>query len=131
MMTDKEVFQATRNCIAAWNSLDLKATLATYTDDVVYRDPKTQGKIIGKPALTAYLTKFFRVWNMQFRVIEERRIVDMDGQLCMWECDISLRDGGETKTVTGMDICVARGTQLCRDEAFMDTTVLAQLRSGI
>ena len=48
MLTDQEIFKATRDCIAAWNTLDLEGTLATYTDDVTYRDPKTSGKIIGK-----------------------------------------------------------------------------------
>ncbi len=128
MLTDQEIYSATRNCIAAWNTLDLEATLATYTDDVIYRDPKTSGKIIGKADLRRYLTKFMKVWNMQFRVIEEHRLAGLDGQLVMWDCDISAAEGGETRTVTGMDICMVRGGQLCRDEAFMDTSVLAALR---
>ncbi len=66
---------------------------------------------------------------MQFRVIEERRLAGLDGQLVMWDCDITLNQGGPTRTVTGMDICMVRGHQLCRDEAFMDTAILAELRS--
>ena len=129
MLKDHEIYKATRDCIAAWNtSLDLEATLATYTDDVVYRDPKTNGKIVGKDALRSYLRKFFRVWDMQFRVTEEHRLAGLDGQLVMWDCDISARAGGEMRTVSGMDICMVRGSQLCRDEAYMDTSVLALLR---
>jgi uncharacterized protein (TIGR02246 family) len=130
MLTDQQIFKATRDCIAAWNTLDLEATLATYTDDVVYRDPKTSGKIIGKDALRSYLRKFFQVWDMQFRVTEEYRLVGLDGQLVMWDCDITALDGGETKTVSGMDICIVRGHQLARDEAYMDTSVLSLLRKA-
>lgn len=130
MLTDQEIYDATRNCIAAWNTLDLEATLATYTDDVIYRDPKTSGKIIGKDDLRRYLTKFMKVWNMQFRVVEEYRLAGLDGQLVIWDCDIAARAGGEVRTVAGMDICMVRGTQLCRDEAFMDTSILAALRKG-
>lgn len=131
MLTDQQIYKATRDCIAAWNTLDLEATLATYTDDVVYRDPKTSGKIIGKDALRSYLRKFFKVWDMQFRVTEEHRLAGLDGQVVMWDCDITPRAGGETKTVSGMDICMVRGTQLSRDEAYMDTSVLAVLRPDV
>ncbi len=128
LLTDQQIYKATRDCIAAWNTLDLEGTLATYTDDVIYRDPKTSGKIIGKDALRNYLRKFFKVWDMQFRVIEEHRLANLNGQLVMWDCDITARAGSPTKTVTGMDICMVRGTQLCRDEAFMDTSILSLLR---
>lgn len=130
MLTDQEIFKATRDCIAAWNTLDLEGTLATYTDDVTYRDPKTSGKIIGKDALRSYLRKFFRVWNMQFRVTEEYRLAGLDGQMVMWDCDISPRDGGEMRTVSGMDICMVRNGQLSRDEAYMDTAVLDELHES-
>jgi ketosteroid isomerase-like protein len=130
MLTDQEIYKATRDCIEAWNTLDLETTLATYTDDILYRDPATSGKIHGKDELRRYLTKFFRVWNMQFRVIEEHRLAGLDGQLVMWDCDISPRQGGKMLTVTGMDICMVRGHQLCRDEAFMDMRGLAELRQA-
>jgi ketosteroid isomerase-like protein len=126
-LTDQQIFKATRDCIEAWNSLDLEATLATYTDDVVYSDPKTRGKIHGKDDLRRYLTKFFQVWDMQFSVIEEHRLVGQDAQLCMWDCKIRHRAGGETIVLSGMDICGVRGAQLCRDEAFMDTLPLEAL----
>lgn len=128
LLSDQQIFKATRDCIEAWNTLDLEGTLATYTDDVVYRDPKTAGQILGKDELRSYLRKFFRAWDMQFRVTEEYRLAGLNGQLVMWDCDITSRDGGETKTVSGMDICMVRGTQLARDEAYMDTSVLNELR---
>lgn len=126
-LTDEQIFKATRDCIDAWNTLDVEATLATYTDDVVYRDPKTRGKIVGKDDLRRYLTKFFKVWDFQFTVTEEHRLEGKDAQMCMWSADLTHRAGGETITLHGMDICEVRGTQLSRDEAFMDTLPLVPL----
>lgn len=121
LLRDEEIFAATANCIAAWNSLDLEATLATYTDDVVYSDPGTCGRIHGKDDLRRYLTKFLEKWDMQFRVLEDRRLDGANAQVCLWEVDIRLRDGdGPRITVPGMDIIHVRDGQLSRDEAFMD-----------
>ncbi|MEO8297112.1 MAG: nuclear transport factor 2 family protein [Burkholderiales bacterium] len=126
-LSDEHIFGATRHCIDMWNTLDLEATLSTYSDDVVYCDPKTGRRIIGKAALRRYLRKFFERWDMQFTVLEDLRLEGQDGQVVIWECKISRREGGPARTVRGMDICMVRGSQLCRDEAFMDTSVLAEL----
>jgi ketosteroid isomerase-like protein len=126
-LTDAQIFRATRDCIHAWNSLDLEATLATYTDDVVYRDPRTRGRIHGKADLRRYLSKFLKVWDMQFTVVEEHRLVGQDAQLCMWDCRIRHRSGADSITLSGMDICGVRGGRLSRDEAFMDTLPLEAL----
>ena len=130
MLTDQEIFQATRRCIDAWNTLDLEATLETYTDDVVYCDPKTGKRIIGKAHLRRYLAKFFVRWDMQFEVTEEYRLEGLDGQAVLWNCAIRRREGGPWRHVRGMDICMVRGRQLCRDEAYMDTDVLRALMAG-
>ncbi len=121
LLSDEEIFGATLNCIAAWNTLDLETTLATYTDDVVYQDPGTRGRIYGKDDLRRYLTKFMRKWEMTFRVLEDRRIEGANAQVCLWEVDIRQRGGdGPTLTQPGMDIIHVRDGQLSRDEAFMD-----------
>ncbi len=127
MLSDQQIFQATRHCIDMWNTLDLEATLGTYTDDVIYCDPKTGRRIIGKDNLRRYLRKFFERWDMQFEVTEEYRLEGQDGQAVLWNCAIRRREGGPTRMVRGMDICMVRGHQLCRDEAYMDTNVLTRL----
>ncbi|WP_157187554.1 nuclear transport factor 2 family protein [Nocardia vinacea] len=121
LLTDEEIFSATQRCIEAWNTLDVEKTLATYTDDVDYRDPGTRGTIRGSDALRRYLRKFFEVWDMQFRVLEDRRIAGANAQVCVWEVDITPRDGSApTITERGMDLIHVRGNQLSRDHAFMD-----------
>jgi ketosteroid isomerase-like protein len=127
MLSDQQIFDATRRCIDMWNTLDLESTLGTYTDDVIYCDPKTGKRIIGKDNLRRYLRKFFERWDMQFVVTEEYRLEGQDGQAVLWDCTIRRRDGGPSKLVRGMDICMVRGDQLCRDEAYMETSVLKDL----
>jgi ketosteroid isomerase-like protein len=127
MLTDEEVFAATRNCIEMWNTLDVEKTLSSYTDDVSYFDPGVKGHIRGKDELRRYLTRFFRVWEMQFRVLEDRRLAGMDGQVCLWEVDVRRVGGDKKVTVRGMDLIEVRGNQLCRDEAFMDRQALQEL----
>ncbi|HVZ44209.1 MAG TPA: nuclear transport factor 2 family protein [Ramlibacter sp.] len=127
MLSDRQIFDATRRCVDMWNTLDLEATLDTYTDDVIYCDPKTGKRIIGKANLRRYLRKFFERWDMQFVVTEEYRLEGQDGQAVLWDCTIRRREGGPSKLVRGMDICMVRGNQLCRDEAYMGTSVLGEL----
>lgn len=131
LLSDDEIFKATANCIAAWNTLDVEKTLATYSEDVVYQDPGTHRQIIGKPALRKYLTRFFQVWDMVFHVIEDRRIAGANAQVCMWTVDIK-RHGTDGPTVScpGMDIIHVRDGQLTRDEAFMDRLPMQILLEG-
>jgi steroid delta-isomerase-like uncharacterized protein len=128
LLSDAEIFAVTKRCIDAWNSLDLEATLATYSDDVVYRDPGSGEQINGKADLRRYLAKFFETWNMQFRVLEDRRIAGADAQVCLWEVDVTRAGGdGRSITVMGMDIIHVRNGQLTRDEAFVDRLPLQEL----
>ncbi|WP_067904366.1 nuclear transport factor 2 family protein [Nocardia vaccinii] len=128
LLSDEEIFGATLRCIEAWNTLDVEKTLATYTDDVDYRDPATRGAIKGKDDLRRYLRKFFEVWDMQFRVVEDRRIAGANAQVCVWDVEITPRNGsGPAVVQRGMDMIHVRGDQLSRDHAFMDRLTLPKL----
>lgn len=129
LLSDQEVFKATQSCIDAWNSLDVEAVLATYTDDIVYRDSGTRGTIVGKDKLRRYLTSFMKAWDMQFRVLEDRRIADSNAQVCIWEVSIRRRSTPKGAVVTqiGIDIIHVRGRQLSRDEAFMDRVAMTNV----
>ncbi|WP_052665843.1 nuclear transport factor 2 family protein [Nitriliruptor alkaliphilus] len=128
LMSDEEVFAATRRCIDAWHTLDVATTLASYTEDVVYRDPKTRGFIVGHDQLGRYLDVFFRVWDMRFHIIDERRLAGQNGQLCMWDVEATHRRTGRSTTISGMDLCLVEDGRLSRDEAFMDTLPLETLK---
>jgi ketosteroid isomerase-like protein len=101
---------------------------ATYTDDVIYRDPRIRGLLHGNGELRRYLSKFFAVWDVRFTVTDERRIVGENAQLCMWDCEFTHRTTGRSVTLAGMDLCEVRGGQLSRDEAFMDTLPLEGIK---
>ena len=130
LLDDDEIFAATRRCIDAWNTLDLESVLATYSQDVVYQDPGSRGRIVGKEALRGYLTKFLAVWDMQFTVTEDRRIANSNAQACLWDVEVRRRDGAGTVVCTsGMDIIHVNALgELSRDEAFIDRVPLLALR---
>jgi ketosteroid isomerase-like protein len=129
LLEDAEIFEATRRCIDAWNSLDLEAVLATYSDDVIYRDSGSGGRIDGKRSLERYLNRFLQVWDMQFVVTEDRRIAGSNAQVCLWDVVVRRRDGrGQPVMTSGMDIIHVnvRG-ELSRDEAYIDRVPLLPL----
>ena len=129
LLGDAEIFAATARCIDGWNTLDLEKTLATYHEEVVYRDPGTNGRIEGRAALRRYLTKFFDIWEMIFHVTEDRRIAGSNAQVCLWDVEIKRKGStGPTITCSGMDIIHVRDGVLSRDEAFMDRMPLQPLR---
>ena len=128
--SDEGIFAATLRCIEAWNTLDLEAVLATYSEDVVYQDSGSGGVIHGKAALRDYLLKFLRVWDMQFTVTEDRRIAGADAQVCLWDVAIRRRDrrGGEVIHTSGIDIIhINERGELSRDEAYIDRVPMQAL----
>ncbi|MBF6149487.1 nuclear transport factor 2 family protein [Nocardia nova] len=129
LLGDKEIFSATRRCVEAWNSLDLEAVLATYSDDVVYQDPGSGGRIIGKENLRRYLRRFLEIWDMQFDVTEDRRISGDNAQVCLWNVTVRRRgDSNSAVATSGMDIIhVNTSGELSRDEAFIDRAPLLAL----
>ena len=64
MLTREELETLARRFLDAWNSQDVEAVLACYTDDVVYRDPNTRGSVNGSDNMRRYLTKLFSTWSM-------------------------------------------------------------------
>jgi len=131
LYTNEYIFDVTRHCIDEWNRGDLDATLATYTGDVIYKDPKIRGRLHGNAELRRYLEKFFRVWTTTFVVTDEQRIVGENAQVCMWDCEMTHRGTGRSCVLSGMDLCVVNGEQLSRDEAFMDTLPLEELKTAL
>ncbi len=132
LLEDREIFDATRRCIDAWNSLDLEAVLATYSEDVIYQDPGSGGRVVGKERVRRYVRRFLEVWEMKFRVTEDRRIAGSNAQVCLWEAEVRRRIGaGVVVTTSGMDIIhVNEAGELSRDEVYTDRVPLMQLADG-
>ena len=63
MLTRDELETLARHFLDAWNSQDVEAVLACYTDDLVYRDPNTRGSVIGSGNMRRYLMRLFTAWK--------------------------------------------------------------------
>jgi hypothetical protein len=77
MILKQEAKRFADQWIAAWNSHDVNAILAHYEEDVEYYSPmiqrvtgETSGRLHGKPAVRAYITKGLqRSPTLEFRLL--------------------------------------------------------------
>ena len=121
-MADLETL--TKRTIDAWNRQDVKAVVACYTEDCVYRDPNTRGAVEGRAAFEKYLTKLFAAWKMEWTVKEVHPFADGSGAAFTWRADLAPASGGDKKRVHGMDLVVLRGDLIARNEVYFDRAAL-------
>lgn len=113
--------------IEAWNTQDVEEVLACYTDDVVYRDPNTQGTVEGADAMRRYLTKLFAGWQMCWSVRDLYPLADGNGASVLWRASFRPIDGDKTVEVEGMDIVLLRDGRIAHNEVQFDRAALATL----
>jgi ketosteroid isomerase-like protein len=127
MLTRDELENLARHFLDAWNSQNVEAVLACYTDDIVYRDPNTRGSVIGSDNMRRYLTKLFSVWSMNWSLREAHAFRDSDGAAILWHASFS-RAGQQSRVEAGgMDSVALRGCLACRNEVYFDRVVLGAL----
>lgn len=95
--------QAVERCVEAWNSRDVDAILACYTDDVLYSDPGTDGEVKGHAALRRYLEACFSVWAEITVTLKETHGTDDSGVVALWDVTMRAKDQDRRITVSGMD----------------------------
>jgi ketosteroid isomerase-like protein len=137
MLPTKEINHATSRRFEAYESGDVQAVLAMYTDDAKYWDTKTSSGISGKHELQQYLSEFLSRFHTRFAILEEHRLEGLDGAIVLWECAVRRRlsQGELSKELImqrGMSLLLVRDAQICRDECYMDLASLDSLfeRSG-
>ncbi|MEO8297113.1 MAG: nuclear transport factor 2 family protein [Burkholderiales bacterium] len=135
MLPTKEIAATARRCLDAWEAGRVDDLLAHYTEDVVYSDTRTKGKIQGKPALRRYLGKLLGRYDLKFFLVEGHRIEGHDGESMLWECVYRRRlpGGGLSNTIVqqrGISLCMVDGDQVKRHEAFIDLSVLDKLENA-
>jgi len=113
--------------LAAWNTQDVEAVVATYTDDVIYRDPNTRGEVRGAEALRHYLRKLFAGWRMHWTLREVHPIDGADGAAVLWRAGFRRPQGAQVVEADGMDLALLRGDRLSRNEVYFDRAILAPL----
>ncbi len=116
--------------LVAWNSQDVERVVATYTEDVRYRDPNTRGHIEGRDAMRRYLRKLFAAWQMTWAQREVFQLAAIDGVAFLWHATFRHQGGSQVVEADGMDLALVRGEQLARNEVYFDRAVLAPLLGG-
>lgn len=113
--------------LAAWNSQDVERVLATYTEDLRYRDPNTRGFVEGRDAMRRYLRKLFAAWQMTWAQREVFQLAAIDGVTFLWHATFRRHGSSEVVEADGMDLALVRGEQLSRNEVYFDRAALAPL----
>ncbi len=111
----------------AWNAQDVDEVLAGYTDDLVYRDPNTQGEVKGPDAMRRYLRKLFAGWRMHWTLRDVHPFEGRGGCAVTWRASFQRPDRAGTVETDGMDLVVFRGERIQRNEVYFDRSVLAPL----
>jgi ketosteroid isomerase-like protein len=125
--TESELIAIAEQLFDGWNRQDVEATVARYTDDLVYVDPNTRGAVEGADAMRRYLGKLFGRWEMHWSLRELFPLADVDGAAALWHA--SFRKPGSDRTVEadGMDLVLLDGDRVKRNEVYFDRAVLAPL----
>lgn len=128
-MNGKEMRALAERFLDAWNSQEVEAVAATYTDDVVYSDPNTRGVINGGADLRRYLAKLFEAWQMTWSVREIHPLEGGDGCALLWHAEVRRPGGSGAVEFDGMDLVMLRDGRIERNEVNFDRTALVPLMS--
>jgi hypothetical protein len=129
MKTQSELEALATRFLDAWNSQDVDAVLACYTDDLVYRDPNTRNDVVGAEAMRRYLTKLFGAWRMTWSLREAHGFTTGVGAAVLWHATFQRVGQDAVVEADGMDLICLEGDRARRNEVYFDRTVLASLSS--
>ena len=125
--TVSQLIAMSERLLDAWNRQDVEATVACYTDDLVYVDPNTRGVVEGADAMRRYLGKLFGAWQMHWSLREVFPLADVDGSATLWHASFRKPGGELTVEADGMDLVILDGDRVKRNEVYFDRAVLAPL----
>ncbi|UXA08096.1 nuclear transport factor 2 family protein [Mycobacterium sp. SMC-2] len=113
--------------LEAWNTQEVERVVDCYTADVRYRDPNTRGFVQGSDAMRRYLTKLFDRWQMHWTLREAYPLRDDEGAAVLWRAKFRCTDDDAEVEIDGMDLALARGDRLSRNDVYFDRAALAPL----
>src|SRR5262245_17009312 len=113
--------------LSAWNTQDVDAVLARYTDDLLYLDPNTRGSVSGRDAMRAYLTKLFSRWTMTWEAGEIFPLDGADGVAIRWTGTLALAGEEDSVAIGGLDLVILEGDLVKRNEVYFDRSPVAAL----
>jgi ketosteroid isomerase-like protein len=117
----------TEQYLSAWNSQDVERLVALYTDDLIYCDPNTRGKITNKDDFRRFLKKLFDNWQMEWSFREEHLFADKDGGALFWYAKFRKKGGERIVETNGMDLVLIRNNLIERSETYFDRSLLTSL----
>ncbi|MGD0277266.1 MAG: nuclear transport factor 2 family protein [Syntrophales bacterium] len=127
-MNKKErLLKLAESFIGAWNTQDVERVVATYTPDVQYRDPNTNGFVMGSDAMRKYLAKLFTGWDMHWAVRELYPFDEIDGAAVLWHAKLKRKGKDKVVEVDGMDLVLVEGNLIKRNDVYFDRAVMAPL----
>ncbi|MBU1671338.1 MAG: nuclear transport factor 2 family protein [Actinobacteria bacterium] len=126
-MDSEKMYELADRFLTAWNSQDVDRVAATYTDDVVYRDPNTRGEINGSEDFKRYLEKLFAAWEMTWSLREAYLFEGGGGCSALWHATVKQAGGDHVVDFDGMDLILVRDERIARNEVWFDRAVLATL----
>ena len=116
--------------MSAWNTQDVDAVLARYTDDLLYLDPNTRGPVSGRDAMRSYLTKLFDRWTMTWKAGEIFPLEGSAGVAIRWTGTLALAGSEESVAIGGLDLVILEGNLVKRNEVYFDRSPVAALMSA-
>ena len=98
----------------AWSAQDIPSLLSFYADDVRYVDPAVPQGLEGRPALAAYLEKYFAATGRLHFEIDELWTTPK-GFMCRWFASVE----GEAGRLRGLDIVDIRDERITLNELYV------------
>jgi ketosteroid isomerase-like protein len=126
-MTKSQLTALAERIFDGWNRQDVEATVACYTNDLVYVDPNTRGAVEGADAMRRYLGKLFGRWEMHWSLRELFPLADADGCAALWHASFRKPSSERIVEADGMDLVLLEGDRVKRNEVYFDRAVLAPL----
>jgi nuclear transport factor 2 (NTF2) superfamily protein len=126
-MDQQHAIRLAERLLESWNTQEVERVVDCYTEDVRYRDPNTRGFVEGTDALRRYLTKLFERWQMHWALREAYPLRDAEGAAVLWRATLRPRSGDSEVEIDGMDLALAEGNRLSRNDVYFDRAALASL----
>ncbi len=126
-MDQQHAIRLAERLLESWNTQEVERVVDCYTEDVRYRDPNTRGFVEGADALRRYLTKLFERWQMHWALREAYPLRDAEGAAVLWRATLRPRGGDSEVEIDGMDLALAEGNRLSRNDVYFDRAALASL----
>jgi ketosteroid isomerase-like protein len=121
VMKEGELFDYSREWLAAWTGNQPEKLIAFYHPDALYVDPAHKEGLKGHAEIRPYFERLLRAYHDWVWTPVEVFPIETGG-IVKWECTI--RVGSEEIHETGIDIVELKDKKIIRNEVYFDRTRL-------